>query len=90
MTGPSKERGGLPTALKVAKLPTSYRLSLLLQVFSRRTAAVRLCVSCDSRITNRNLGGNSGRSALSGPVWCLRCADYPRQLVLSLETASNE
>ncbi len=26
------------------------------------------------------------RSALTAPVWCLDCADYPRQLLLNLGT----
>ena len=33
MTSPPKERGGPPTALKVAKLPIAYRFSLFPQVF---------------------------------------------------------
>jgi hypothetical protein len=82
MNGP-KERGGLPTALKIAKLPTPYRIWVFPQVFGRRRTATRQCVSCGSRVTNRNLGGNHGRSALSSDLWCLQCADYPRQLVLN-------
>ena len=84
MNGATKEMGGLPTALNVAKLPTPYHVSLFPQVFSRRRAAIRRCVSCDSRVTNLNLGGYGDRSALTGPIWCLRCADYPPQLLLTL------
>ena len=83
MTGAPKERGGLPTALKVAKLPTPYPFSLFPQVLNRRRAATRRCVSCHSGVTNRNVGGNDGRSALTGPIWCLDCADHARQLVLN-------
>jgi hypothetical protein len=72
---PPKERGGLPTARNLTRLPTRYRFSIFPQVFIRRRAATRRCVSCNCRITDRNLGGNDGRSTLSGPVWCLRCAD---------------
>jgi hypothetical protein len=36
---------------------------------------IRCCVACGTRVTNRNLGGYSGRSALSGSLWCERCAD---------------
>jgi hypothetical protein len=54
-----------------------------LQAFAGR-ARVRHCVACDSPVRNKNLGGNDGRSALAGPVWCLRCADYPQQLLLAL------
>jgi hypothetical protein len=46
--------------------------------------SIRRCVACDSRVTNRNLGGSDGNSALTGPVWCLSCADHARQLLLSL------
>ena len=75
MTSPSKERGGPPTALKVAKLPIAYRFSLFRQVFSGRRAATRRCVSCDARVTNSSLGGFGGRSALSELVWCQQCGD---------------
>jgi hypothetical protein len=84
MSGPPREKGGLPTALKVPKLSIPYRFLRFPQVFSRRRAATRRCVSCDSRITNRNLGGNDGRSALSGELWCLRCPDFPMQQLLKL------
>ena len=67
MNGLLKERGGLPTALKIAKLPTSYHFSLFPQVFSRRRAAINRCVSCDSRVTNGNVGGNK-RAALVSAV----------------------
>ena len=87
MNGLLKERGGLPTALKIAKLPTSYHFSLFPQVFSRRRAAINRCVSCGSRVTNGNVGGNDGRSAVSELLWCLRCADYPEQLLLALGCA---
>ena len=77
---PKKERG-LGTVLQTAELLTVYRVLAFLQP---RRPIVRRCVSCDSRITNRNLGGNDGRSALTGLVWCLRCADYSQQLLLAL------
>ena len=78
-----KEERGLQAALKTAELPTGYRFSLALQAAIGRKAPIRCCVSCGSRVTNRNLGGNHGRSALSSDLWCLQCADYPRQLVLN-------
>jgi len=84
VNGPLKEKRDLGTALNTAELPTPYHFSRLLQAFSVRKTPMRRCVSCDSRITNRNLGGNSGRSALSGSVWCLRCADFPQQFLLRL------
>jgi hypothetical protein len=40
------------------------------------------CVCCARRISNRVLGGYSGRSALTGLLWCLSCADYASQLLL--------
>jgi hypothetical protein len=51
---------------------------------SPRPKLSRRCVSCGASVTNRTLGGHSGRSALTGSVWCYRCADYPRQFVLKL------
>jgi hypothetical protein len=37
----------------------------------------RHCCVCGAAISNGNLGGYSGRSALSGVVWCVRCLDVP-------------
>jgi hypothetical protein len=37
--------------------------------------SIRCCVACHAQVTNRNLGGHARRSALSGRVWCLQCAD---------------
>ena len=80
MSGPpKKERRLCGTALRQLQLQRAYRLLSFLQV---RKGAVRRCVSCDSRVTNRSLGGNDGRSALTGNLYCLRCADFPRQLLL--------
>jgi hypothetical protein len=64
------------------RLLRAYRFLLIAQ--PRR--AVRQRVACGMRVTNRSLGGWSGRSALTAPVWCLDCADYPRQLLLNLGT----
>jgi hypothetical protein len=36
---------------------------------------LRRCVVCGAHVTNDNLGGYSGRSALGGDLWCLSCAD---------------
>jgi hypothetical protein len=47
------------------KLRTTYCFLTLVQ---GRKGVVRRCVSCDSRVTNQNLGGFGGRSALSRPV----------------------
>ncbi len=84
MSPPLKEKRGCNTALKTAEVSATYHLSLALQIFSGARAASRRCVACNAHVTNRNLGGNDGRSALTGPVWCLRCADYPQQLLLAL------
>jgi hypothetical protein len=83
MTGPPKEKRGVGTALKTAELSTRYRFIVFTQLFRSPILPIRRCVACDSRVTNRNLGGNSGRSALTGNLWCWRCADHPRQLVFS-------
>jgi hypothetical protein len=44
----------------------------------------RQCACCGRRITNRLLGGYFGRSALTGLLFCYRCADCPPQLLLPL------
>jgi len=84
MKSPPKETRGVQTALKTAELLATYRLLAFLQPFSGGRVASRRCVSCDSRLTNRNLGGYDGRSALSGPLWCYHCANLPKQLMLPL------
>jgi hypothetical protein len=80
----SNEKRAVGDALKTAKLLQAYHFSLALQACNRRSAVIRRCVACDSRVTAQNLGGNDGRSALTGPTWCYRCADKPCQLVLRL------
>jgi hypothetical protein len=69
---PIKEKRGCYTALETAEFLRAYWVLTFLQ---RTKVPARRCVSCNSRITNRNLGGNDGKSALSGLVWCLSCAD---------------
>ena len=82
---PKAKRAPGKSALQKLQLARAYRVFCFLQT---RKAGIRRCVSCDSRVTNRNPGGNDGRSALSGKVWCLRCADYSQKLLLALgETA---
>jgi hypothetical protein len=83
MKSPPKEKRGCNTALKTAELTVAYRLLAFLQA-SKRPPVTRRCVSCDSRVTNANLGGHSEGSALSGLLWCDRCADFPQQLLLNL------
>lgn len=89
MIGLPKKRGGpAKTALQRNELGIqAYRLRRFLQGVMPRQAAARRCVSCCSRVTNRNLGGHEGRSALTGDLWCERCADFPQQLVLNFRRA---
>ena len=90
-----RERRGYYTAPKTNGLQRIYHFPLFLQRetgLRQRNGQVkhcglfhqekRRCVSCGRRITNRNLGGNDRRSALSGPLWRLSCADYPNQLLV--------
>jgi len=81
-SAPAKRRSKKPP------LHTCYHFPLLLQAFAGR-ARVRHCVACDSPVRNKNLGGSDGRSALTGPLWCYDCADYPRQLLLALGKAAR-
>jgi hypothetical protein len=80
---PPKETGALLHAPKNEPL-VAYRLPRFLQAVGNRRGSQRRCVSCNCCITNRKLGGYDGRSALTGPLWCLRCADCPQQLLLAL------
>ena len=78
---PKKKRGPWRTALHNVELTRAYRFWSKTQLVSRRKQR-RACVACGFAVTNRNLGGHDGRSALSGPIWCQRCADSsPRTLV---------
>jgi hypothetical protein len=52
----------------------SARLLVKQNVFAAETE-LRRCVVCGAHVTNDNLGGYSGRSALGGDLWCLSCAD---------------
>jgi hypothetical protein len=45
------------------------------QELSTPESPLRRCVVCHAPVTNQNLGGYNGRSALSGDLWCLLCAD---------------
>ena len=49
----------------------------------RRSYPRPRCVACGLPVSNKSLGGSSGRWAATSPVWCLRCGDRPIQLVLS-------
>lgn len=82
---PKKERG-LGTALQTAELLRPYCVFGFLQLAN---LPVRQCVVSGSRVTNRSLGGFNGGSALSGPLWCYDCADYPQQLLLALGKAAR-
>ena len=84
MSALRKEKRGLcRTAFQYVELQRGYHFCPLLQAF-RRKKPVRKCVGCDVRVTNRNLGGFDGQSALSGCLWCERCADFAPQSVLDL------
>jgi hypothetical protein len=83
MSSQKAERTLCGSSLRNTDLTRWYHLPRPLQAFAVGKANTRRCVACDSRVTNRSLGGNDGRSALTGPIWCLDCADYARQLVLN-------
>ena len=69
---PPKKRAAFLEPLKAAELLRPYAGFGLLQP-DRSTA--RRCVACGCFVGNSNLGGYGGKSALSGRLWCLRCAD---------------
>jgi hypothetical protein len=67
----NRKRTGVPSTStpKATQLLQTYLLSLCLQLGDRR------CVGCGEPVDNTNLGGHARKSALSGLLWCLRCAD---------------
>ena len=81
---PEQKRARAKSAFRELRLRSRYHSPLLLQAFASRSRR-RRCVACEERVTNKNLGGNDGRSALIGSVWCYECADWPQQLLLRLE-----
>jgi len=58
-----RKRRPAETALPNVELQGSYHRALLLQTF-RPTPATRGCVACNLRVTNSNLGGSDGNSAV--------------------------
>jgi hypothetical protein len=56
---------------------------------ARRKTSRRECVACGCRVSNANLGGHSGESGLTSALWCVRCADRSRQLVLPLRESQR-
>ena len=87
--GPPKEKRGCYTALKTTEVAVAYRLLALLQA-SRRLAATRSCVSCVVRVTNRNVGGHSRKSALSGALWCYSCADDAPPIFQAIASSATD
>jgi hypothetical protein len=76
---PKAKRAPAKSALPKLRLRRAYCVCSFLQ---GRRMALRRCVSCDTPVTDRNLGGFDGRSALTGSLWCYQCADYALQLIL--------
>jgi len=90
MSAPQKAKRGLRrTAFQSANRSREYHFSLKRQLRSC-TKPKRRCIACGFVVTNRNLGGFDGRSALSGVLRCERCADYLRQLLLNLTGTSAQ
>jgi hypothetical protein len=61
-----------------ARPPVKDRASAKLlpeQKFFAPETELRHCVACGCTVTNQNLGGYNGRSALSGELFCVSCAD---------------
>jgi hypothetical protein len=69
----SKTGAGALSARPPARDPASEGLLPDQKFFASKTEP-RRCVACGRVVTNQNLGGYDGRSALSGDLWCLSCA----------------
>jgi hypothetical protein len=61
---PKQKRAPAKSALRSAEQLAGYVTSCVLQARRRLT---RHCVACGVRVPNRNLGGDDGKGALSGP-----------------------
>ena len=59
------------------------------QILGRRRSTKRRCASCDTPVTNRNLGGHSRKLALSGDLWCYSCADEASAIFQVIASLSN-
>jgi hypothetical protein len=86
---PKTKRGPAKTALQTdSKLARYYRARRSFQASINKRSRRghndrRQCVCCGTRVSNRNLGGYCGRSAMTGPLYCFRCADWLPQLLLN-------
>jgi hypothetical protein len=69
---PKAERALCGRALRKLKLRRAHCVLSFLQIGK---IEIRRCISCDTPVTNRNLGGHARKSALAGLLWCQRCAD---------------
>ncbi|PYK52038.1 MAG: hypothetical protein DME20_00055 [Verrucomicrobia bacterium] len=90
MDAPPKEKRGVRTALLTARLRRDYRArrwlaSVIREPNTRGYGERRECVCCGLCVTNATLGGHCGRSPMTGPLYCLCCADWPPQLLLNFE-----
>jgi hypothetical protein len=76
---PSKEKAGAFRYRPVERLLPAYQTVALQQAqkqkFFGRKTKLRRCVICKAEVTNQNLGGYDGRSALTANLYCLACAD---------------
>jgi hypothetical protein len=79
LTAYSREvNGRLPLPSPVRKTPTSEVCGRGKRHSRKRLGEardIRRCVVCEARVTNANLGGYDGRSALNAGLYCLSCAD---------------
>jgi hypothetical protein len=81
MSLPKKKKGRRETAL-LTQTPSSQRCqsSVLFETPLARwmrpqKSAQRRCVVCNAPVTNSNLGGYDGRSALAASLYCIHCAE---------------
>jgi hypothetical protein len=94
MKWPPKERRGHYAAPRTNKVTGAYQFPSFLQSLGNGTnGKVKHhgffhqwhCVVCNVPVDNENLGGHSGRSALSSSLFCLCCGDRRQQLLLRLD-----
>jgi hypothetical protein len=79
---PTKEKGQRFCHWPSERLPAKYQPRAILQEQKQKFASeieLRRCVACGCEVTNENLGGHDGDSAIRGDLYCLTCADGRRE-----------
>ena len=75
MSAPPKKRAAVLEPPKAVELARIYTVLPDWQGILRHVEQPRRCVVCGVPVADVNFGGHDRKSALAGPLWCLRHAD---------------